>query len=209
MPCLLLDVDGVIIRDQRLLGHVRHNAARYVKKKLPTCTDPVAINNIMYMGFGHTARGLSAVYQKDSSDFNEFVYDANLMKHLYWVLESDEFINDANTIHNLTCEGWEVTLFSNAPYQWVHPISLAINDKIKIRCPGPDLRKSYLKPEPQFYMEFDTCESYNYVDDSLKNIGAVRNLPNWYPIYFGPHENNLWCPQIETLDDLANKLVYL
>ena len=205
MPCLLLDVDGVLVRDRLLSTHVKHNAARYVEKKLPDCKDPAAVNRILYLAHGHTARGLKNAFGIDASDYNEFVYDKSLLAHLSEVLEKDEFVRDAEIVHDLTQKGWEVTLFSNAPYEWVRPVSLAINDKIKIRCPGPDITKAHLKPDVNFYKEFDTCKGYYYVDDSLKNLGTVRNWPNWRPILFSETEKDqrLWCRQVGSIPELA------
>ena len=205
MPCLLLDVDGVLVRDRLLFTHVKHNATRYVETKLPDCKHPALVNATLYLAHGHTARGLKNAFGIDASDYNEFVYDKSLLAHLSEVLEKDEFVRDAEIVHDLTQKGWEVTLFSNAPYEWVRPVSLAINDSIKIRCPGPDLTKAYLKPDVNFYKEFDECLGYYYVDDSLKNLGAVRNWPNWRPILFSETEKDqrLWCRQVGSIPELA------
>lgn len=204
-PCLLLDVDGVLVRDRLLFTHVKHNAARYVETKLPDCKHPASVNATLYLAHGHTARGLKNAFGIDASDYNEFVYDKSLLAHLSEVLEKDEFVRDAEIVHDLTQKGWEVTLFSNAPYEWVRPVSLAINDTIKIRCPGPDITKAHLKPDVNFYKEFDTCKGYYYVDDSLKNLGTVRNWPNWRPILFSETEKDqrLWCRQVGSIPELA------
>ena len=210
MPCLLLDVDGVIIRDRKLFEHVKHNADRYVAKKLPECPDPEETNRVLYLSHGHTARGLKSAFGIDASDFNDFVYDKNLMAHLADVLDSDQFRLDAETIHSLTERGWPVTLFSNAPHQWVQPVARAINDQVKIRCPGPDMTSARFKPDLSFYREFDSCESYYYVDDSLKNLGAIRPWPNWRPIYFTERkEKHLWCQQVSSLAELSLSLASL
>ena len=204
MPCLLLDVDGVILRDERLFRHLRHNAARYVAKKLPECDDPIETNKFLYLTHGHTAKGLKNAFGIDASDFNDFVYDKSLMTHLSNVIDSKNFRLDASTIHSITERGWPVTLFSNAPYQWVQPVALSINDQVKIRCPGPDTSVAHFKPDPAFYKEFDSCESYYYVDDSLINLSTVRTWPNWRPFHFTDHKKaHLWCPQVSSLPELS------
>jgi hypothetical protein len=202
MPCLLLDVDGVILRDERLFRHLRHNAARYVAKKLPECDDPIETNKFLYLTHGHTAKGLKNAFGIDASDFNDFVYDKSLMTHLSNVIDSKNFRLDASTIHSITERGWPVTL--NAPYQWVQPVALAINDQVKIRCPGPDTSVAHFKPDPAFYKEFDSCDSYYYVDDSLINLSTVRTWPNWRPFHFTDHKKaHLWCPQVSSLPELS------
>jgi hypothetical protein len=203
MPCLLLDVDGVVVRDRSLMAHVRHNAAAYVGRKLPSCKDPKLTNNYLVMAHGHTARGLQRNFNIDASDFNEQVYDKSLMTHLTHVLGSKTFQRDAETVNNMILQGWPVTLFSNAPYEWVRPVALAISDRVKIRCPGPDLNKAFMKPEKEFYKEFDDCKDYYFVDDSPKNLEAVRGMKNWYPIHFTEDPNpHHWCPQVGSLSEL-------
>jgi FMN phosphatase YigB (HAD superfamily) len=209
-PCLLLDVDGVLLRDQRLFTHVKHNATSYVKSKLPECQDPEETNRFLYLAYGHTARGLKKSFGIDASDYNEFVYDKSLMAHLADVMDSKEFKNDMATVHSLTERGWPVTLFSNAPLQWVQPIALAINDQVKIRVPGPDASVSHFKPDAAFYKEFDSCDSYYFVDDSLKNLGTIRSWPNWRAIHFTERkERYSWCQQVSSLPELALRLATL
>lgn len=208
MPCLLLDVDGVILRDRLLLSHVSHNASKYLSNKLPKCTNAPLLNRQLYMAHGHTARGLQSVFRVDSSDYNEKVYDKSLMTHLADVLGSKNFRYDAEVINNMILQGWPVTLFSNAPYCWVDKVARAISDKVKVRCPGPILSVSHLKPDIGFYREFDECTDYYFVDDSLKNLGTVRKMNNWYPIYFNEdYDPSVWCPQISSIRELHTSIL--
>jgi hypothetical protein len=204
MPCLLLDVDGVLLRDKLLMTHIKHNATRYVQQKLPHCKNPVETNLLLYLAHGHTAAGIRS-FGIDVSDYNDHVYDKSLMTHLADVLESQQFVRDAEIVHKLSSNGWDVTLFSNAPHKWVEPVALAINDRVSVRCPGPDMNFATMKPDERFYQEFDSCKSYYYVDDSLKNLGAVRKLPNWRPIHFTEEfpDRWQWCPQVSTIPELA------
>ena len=204
MPCLLLDVDGVILRDRLLMAHVSHNSVKYVSDKLPLCENASFLNRQLFLGHGHTARGLHTVFRIDSSDYNEKVYDKSLMTHLADVLESRNFQNDAELINDMINQGWPVTLFSNAPHCWVDTVARAISDQVKVRCPGPVLSVSHLKPDPGFYKEFDDCTEYFFVDDSLKNLAPVRAWKNWNPIYFTekPYDPNIWCPQVSSLKEV-------
>jgi FMN phosphatase YigB (HAD superfamily) len=190
------------------MAHVKHNATRYVQNKLPECEDPAATNRVLYTAHGHTAIGLRKSFGIDVSDYNDEVYDKTLMTHLADVLQAEQFVRDAELIHGMASSGWQVTLFSNAPLKWVEPVALAISDKIKIRCPGPDMNTACLKPDERFYKEFDTCLGYYYVDDSLKNLGAVRRFANWRAIHFTEAEKDqwLWCPQVRSIDELSRSL---
>jgi hypothetical protein len=43
----------------------------------------------------------------------------------------------------------------------------------------------------------------------MKNLGAVRNMKNWYPIHFtdGPREPQHWCPQVSSLSELHSSIL--
>ena len=196
---LLLDVDGVLLRDKKLLGHVQHNCATYVHKKLPASKDPHETNRLLYLAHGHTARGLQNVFKVDTSDFNQHVYDKPLMNHLAEVIDTDEFQYEAAQIHELTKQGWNVKLFTNAPWIWASKVSLAIGDTISVACPG-NPNDSPLKPEPEAYI-FAQHHLNVFVDDSLKNLGTARYLANWQCVYFNENarEHNLWCPQVGSI----------
>jgi FMN phosphatase YigB (HAD superfamily) len=202
---LLLDVDGVLIRDKLLLHHVKDNCVAYVRSKLPECKNPTETNRFLHLAHGHTARGLTTAFGVDVSDFNAKVYDKSLMDHLVDVIYGSEFQQDAKEIHDLILNDWKVTLFTNAPIEWAGPIALAIGDDVAISCASSDLSKSPLKPEADAYTHFPKHHTHIYVDDSLKNLGTARWLPNWNSIYFneGPKEDRLWCPQISSVWELC------
>lgn len=198
---LILDIDGVLVRDKALLGHVRDNCVAYVQSKLPESKTAKETNRLLYLSHGHTARGLQQVFGIDTSDFNKKVYDRKLMDHLWSVLSSTEFQEDAKEIHDLTNRGWNVTLFTNAPQIWADATAMAIGDNISYKCPGPDVTKSPLKPEAEAYKQFGTHHLNVYVDDSLKNLGTARWLPNWKSVYYndGPKDHHLWCPTVSSI----------
>jgi FMN phosphatase YigB (HAD superfamily) len=207
MACksLLLDVDGVLIRDKLLLEHVKDNCVSYVHSKLPESKNPRETNRLLYLSHGHTARGLTAAFGIDTSDFNAKVYDKRLMEHLAEVIYGSEFQQEAKEIHNLILNGWRVNLFTNAPNEWADPVARAISDEVFISCASSDVTKSPIKPEVGAYMNFPKHHTHVYVDDSLKNVGTARWLPNWHPVLFneGPKEERLWCPQIGSVWELC------
>jgi FMN phosphatase YigB (HAD superfamily) len=206
MKSLRLDIDGVFIRDKELLEHVQHNCVQYVRTKLPDCKDPVKTNNTLYLVHGHTARGLQVGYEVNVNDFNSKVYDKNLLHHLGYVLSTQQVQDEAAQIHELTRQGWNVTLFTNAPWVWAHKVALAIGDNIIIKCPGSP-SESPLKPEVGAYI-FPFEHTNVMVDDSLKNLGTARYLTNWKCIHFneGPKDNNLWCPQVNSISEMCSLL---
>lgn len=202
---LLLDIDGVVVRDKLLMAHVKQNCVEYVRAKLPKCKDPDLTNKHLYLAHGHTARGLQMVFNVDTSDFNKKVYDKSVLEHLADVISSSDFQEEAKQIHEITQNGWNVTLFTNSPIEWANPVALAISDELYIKCAGPDASKTYLKPDSNFYNDFSKVQTHLFVDDSLKNLGTARWMPNWHSIYFneGEKEHHLWCPQVGSIWELC------
>lgn len=200
---LRLDIDGVLVRDRSLLDHVTENCVKYVKSKIPDCKDPWATNRTLYLAHGHTARGLQVVHGVDTRDFNSKVYNKKLMNHLSYFLSSEEYQMDAERVYNLTNEGWNVSLFTNAPWIWAHRVGLSIGDSIKIKCPG-NPADSPLKPEVEAYV-FPFDHMNVIVDDSLKNLGTARNLTHWKCIHFTDQkEKGLWCPQVSSIEEMCS-----
>ena len=207
---LVLDIDGVIIRDKMLMAHVRDNCVRYVQSKIPECRDARNVNRILYLTHGHTAKGLAHSFKVDTSDFNDKVYDKPLLDHLADVIYGADFQAEAKEIHDFTQKGWNVTLFSNAPEVWCRQVARAIGDDVYLRCPGPD---GPFKPEAAAYENFSKVQTHVFVDDSLKNLGTARWLPNWHPIHFdeGTTETDSvlvpnykpWCPTIGSTWELG------
>jgi FMN phosphatase YigB (HAD superfamily) len=195
---LLLDIDGVLVRDRLLLEHVKDNCVKYVTAKLPESKSPRDVNKILYMTHGHTARGLSKAFQVDASDFNEKVYDKRLLDHLAEVLYSTDFQLEAKEIHELTKKDWKVTLFTNSPIEWAGRVARAISDEVFVVCGTTD---GPLKPEADMYTQFPKHLTHIYVDDSLKNLDTARWLPNWHPVLFNQDakEDRLWCPQVSSI----------
>ena len=197
MSSLLLDIDGVLVRDKKLLNHVKENCVRYVRSKLPEAKDPAEVNRILYLAYGHTALGLHEAFQIDSFDFDEKVYDKDVMNHLADIIYADEFQREAVEIHEFTKQGWDVTLFTNSPEVWAKPIALAIGNKIKYKCPG------ILKPLAGAYTCFPRNQTHVYVDDSQKNLGTVRWLPNWNTVLFSEEPTEAPCPIIGSIWELS------
>ncbi|NBX48615.1 hypothetical protein EBT25_01515 [bacterium] len=183
---LLLDVDGVLVRDKQLLQHVRNNCVRYVAKKVPACKQPDRLNTAMYSMSGHTARGLRDAFAIDTSDFNDFVYDVPVRTRLWELLSSTEFQQDAAEIHKLTQNGWKVTLFTNAPIKWAGEVAHAISDEVYVRCPD-ELTHTPMKPEIAAY-DFAKHHINVFVDDKITNLTPTLKLHNWKPVYFNPNK---------------------
>jgi len=179
MKSLILDVDGVLVRDRLLMEHVKSNVVKYVSAKLPDARRPDKVNQVLYMKYGHTASGLKHSFGFDVSDFNEKVYDKSLIDHLWSVLSSKTFQEDAEVIHDITKNGWDVTLFSNSPLVWTLPVRSAISDKVKL-----SLDSQFYKPDIRAYMSFDDRKTHLFVDDKEMNLRSVKYIKNWVPVLY-------------------------
>ena len=198
MKTLLLDVDGVIVRDRGLLDHVKHNAIQYVSKKLPM-SNARSMNTILYKAYGHTAIGLNEVYGIDVSDYNDNVYDSRLINHLCdFINKSEEFKQDSETIREILSMGHGVELFSNAPLTWTEPIKRSIDERIK--------NGVYTKPELKTYVKFNPYKDYVFVDDKMCNLTTSLFLKNWTPIHFSEYAENTFIPTINSLSSISKFL---
>lgn len=178
---VLLDIDGVIVRDPLLLEHVRNNVICYVKEKLPGCKNPVRVNALLYGMYGHTALGLSHAFQLDTRDFNKKVYTKKLLDHLLVFFKSEEFIEDAKILKEVA-ENHKVVLFSNAPLEWSIPVREAISNRMTISYDG------HMKPNLNAYVNFNHKNKYVFVDDRIDNLRPVRSFPHWIPVHFSETE---------------------
>ena len=179
MKSLILDVDGVLVRDRLLMEHVKSNVVKYVSAKLPDARQPDKVNQVLYMKYGHTATGLKHSFGFDVSDFNEKVYDKRLIDHLWSILSGTEFQEEASVIHEISKSGWEVTLFSNSPLVWTLPVRSAISDEVKISLDG-----QFYKPDIRAYMSFDNRKTHLFVDDKEMNLRSVKYIKNWVPVLY-------------------------
>jgi len=168
---LLLDVNGVVLRDRELLQHVNDNCVAYVQKKVPLSKNPKETARLLCAAYGHEIKGLQKIYGVDTSDFVDEVYDKRLMSHLQAVVCGTDFQNDADIIHGLSnMHDWKVSLVTNAPLKWARCIKDAIGDVYVV--PNKD-EATY----PEHHVHF-------YVDDSPTNVEEKLRLPNWNPILF-------------------------
>lgn len=194
---LLLDVDGVLIRDKKVLDITRRNISSYIRMKIPRAKNPDRLREYLYKHYGHTGYGMTKMFGIPTPDFDMYVYDKTLMESLVDVLCTEQFSADTRTLKSIMDRGHIVTLFSNAPPLWSLPIAEAIDPRVRVaHFPG-------LKPNPISYASLRTNRRTNiFVDDSLKNLKPVTNLPGWIPIHFSDQILDWSYPTIQNLDQL-------
>lgn len=197
MKSLVLDIDGVLIRDRLLLEHVKSNIVNYVRAKLPTAPHPARVNSMLYKKYGHTATGLKEAFGFEVSDFNDKVYNKHLIDHLWSVITGNEFQQEASIINEIQRSGWDVTLFSNSPLTWTLPVRSAISEDVKIALDG-----RFYKPDIRAYMKFDGNKTHLFVDDKEINLRAPKYLKNWVPVLYSENKNKEYI-SVSSIWDLA------
>ena len=197
---LLLDIDGVLIRDYVLLDHVKSNVVRYVSKKLPGMKRHQKINNLLYKAYGHTAIGLQEEFGLDTRDFDDYVYNRYLIAHLYDYIQTDEkFKRDAYVVRQL-CDVTNITFFSNAPPNWTEPIREAIDLRITNTHEN-------LKPKFESYLKFGFDDRIVFVDDKIENLIPTVMLSNWTPIQYSETAGS--SQQIKVIHDISEVCHFL
>lgn len=198
---LLLDIDGVIVRDKPVLDHVRNNVVRYVNKKLPGMKRHSKLNNLMYRAYGHTAKGLQREFGIDTSDFDDFVYTPHVLNHLYDFLKTSEtFKNDAGVIRGMIYRGWDVELFSNSPLCWSEIVQDAIGNGIKNEC-------AYSKPDIETYLRVnDDKKKIVLVDDKMCNLMPALFFPNWTPVHFSIYRETQFIKTVGSMYELSTTI---
>ena len=204
MGSLILDIDGVLIRDKALLGHVKRNCVRYVQHKMPEVKNPEFMNQVLYENFGHTGKGMRRAHKINTEDFNKFVYDKKVHDHLWTVLAGNEFQKDAEDIHSLIKEGWSVKLFSNSPLEWSLPVASAISDEVMVVY-----NDRLLKPDIEAYTQFSDKQKHVFVDDNLRNLMPAWWLLNWETVHFSDNKLAKCTTTLSSIQELAMYLRYV
>jgi len=138
---LLLDVDGVIVRNKPLLNTVARKCIRFVKHSFPmslSLTEADIVNSTLYKNHGHTIRGINnlvntfeqpqsermKIHKRNHIDFEQIVYDKDTINELQAYVDSTDFIAHTVGLAYL-CSYLKslsvpipVYLFSNAPTEW-------------------------------------------------------------------------------------------
>lgn len=194
---LVLGIDGVLVRDKKLMKHLNANSVKYVAEKLPCCKNPHLTHDALKMSIGHVGYGLNKILDVDVFDYEGKVYDQPLLEHLQEVISKPSFQDEMKRIYEITEDGWNITLLTNAPKVWATPVALSIRDTVAIKCPG------YYKPQARAFADFSPDQFKVFVDDSIQNLATVRWTKNWTPVYYGKEEHG-WCQSVHSVKDISN-----
>lgn len=181
---LLLDFDGVVLRDHLATKLVSIRATSYVKRLTKVNNrDAAIINKYLYKSFGHTVTGLNKIgYPATMADYNKSVYN-----HIDYTLIASRI--DKLAIYTLLDQcrryGIKVMLFTNSPPCWHENIMARIPLPYKIETVDMCER---LKPDPQVYMDIEKTHKDHklyFVDDNFTNFASYTLFkPNWVNIMY-------------------------
>ena len=194
---LLLDFDGVVLRNTKLHRYQLNRSARFVQKhtgmSLERCKK---VNAEFYPKDGHTVTMINKRFVVDESDrvtleeYNDYVFGK---QHLRWLkhLVDDKthaHAKDFNRVFEF-CEknNMQWYVFTNAHIEWVLYFSHLCNLPItmdKVIWP-PTLQ--YLKPS-RFAYDYVECRfpagTFWFADDSQTNLQIPMQRERWVPMYF-------------------------
>ena len=194
---LLLDYDGVVLRNTYLSQYQLNRSAKFVQKhshlSYQTCKE---INSKYYPKHGHTVTLINKMFNKNVTleEYNDYVFSLRHLKKLNHLVDAQTY-EHGNAFNKLFefCQAnnmqWHT--YTNAHINWVLNFSNLLDlPMISAKNIIWPLDISLLKPNKVSYdiIEKELCDygsSFTMVDDSLLNLTIPRERPNkWMPIHF-------------------------
>lgn len=183
---VLVDFDGVIIKNKKINKVVVDRIEGYVQHKLGVSKDSAgALNEILYKKHGHTVKGMKKLRPNDTclQEFNDYVY-TGILDHIGDIDVSNEikawqdFENTLDTYHV------PYMIFTNAPRAWTN---IFIDPKIPNLHDIIGLNETTLKPGNYIYkiaqQVFDDKTIF-FIDDKVDNLDFPRQKLNWHTLHF-------------------------
>ena len=190
MQCMLIDFDGVILRNHISSKFIINRCDNYVQIKLNThARHSKFVNENLYGTTGHTLHGLHKLGHNQYSvkDFNDYVYGdiqyPSMFKDIRTTHAQDiqQFIN-----LNEWCKKNETKLFifSNAPDEWCNNICKLMSPKLDdIETTNLMLKNHFLKPNQDAYTVLDyhlkRYKKIINIDDKLINLMPTIDNDRW------------------------------
>lgn len=192
---LMLDFDGVLMRNRRVQKFIGHKCTEYLAKKTgKSFQEAKRVNDAKYPIHGHTAFVLERDFgiSVPPKQFNADVY-GNIDYDRVRAMLTERDVAYARDFLNI----WNVDrtnsfVFTNAPRHWV----LELNKVLRMpfddyRILGSDVL-GHFKPDPKAYAEAEFfvrlilphANTFCLVDDSVENVKMAMVLPRWTGTYF-------------------------
>lgn len=183
MRALLLDMDGVVLKNHPAHRLVSHRCSQYVARVTGTkdFEKASALNKHLYESTGHTVLGLRSIgYNVCIDEFNKFVYKSRIC-----------FKNTDNTevlALEKACKNNNITpyIYSNAPDSWVEDVLVSMG--VEMESLG-NITNKHLKPEPISYEKVENhvkTDGYILIDDKMINIIPIVGKKGWTGCLYAP-----------------------
>jgi FMN phosphatase YigB (HAD superfamily) len=205
---VLMDFDGVLLRDPRVLRRVQQRVVQYVQRNVHkgylSEAEAVRVNRDLYQRYGHTHLGMKKLFMPHArlTTFNGFVYDPGFLNELY-----REFGRDDEVLNGIRAwDTWfdeqlnegdvdKLAIFTNSPAAWPTMWLEAAGRLGQFQeILGSDhvlfegRTDSLLKPDKNLYLRMETYhdphQALYFVDDSLGNLEPLVQRPQWIPMLF-------------------------
>lgn len=202
---LLLDFDGVVLRNHKIHRYVGNVCTRVLSQKAKldyaTAKD---VNSRWYPIYGHSSFIIDKKYGIPCSvkEFNDLVYEKYMDFDLVQQMLSPQDIVYAHQFADVidTCAPDTTFLFSNANDRWCANLMSMLgiqgaiptsrylcSDNLEALKPS---NKSYSNAENHVRRAFPDVTQFVGVDDQAKNVRGMCKRRDWIGIYYTPS----WTP---------------
>lgn len=198
MQHVLLDFDGVIVRNDKIGKLIQHRSEKFVKKFLGISqTHAVVLNKLLYKKWGHTVNGIVEISNKRDHlrdvlyDYNTFVFKDDFPHDevMSCITRHDAMWLDAIAESTQRDDLYDkFGLFTNAPLKWCESISFMLGKELSHFIDYDKIFTSdngSLKPLSSAYeaIEHKLLDSndglIHFVDDTYINIRPIELSSKW------------------------------
>ena len=191
---LLLDYDGVMLKNTNLSKYQLVRSAKFVQKHthltIGTCQH---LNKKFYPTYGHTVTMLNKMFNKKVTieEYDDYVFNKKSISRLDPLVDGDTK-KHMKSFENLfeVCDKTNIVwnIFTNAHINWVMHFSevMGMDTISHNNVIWPESKLELLKPNPKAYDRvealFPEATSFIFVDDSPVNLNDLIHREKWIPI---------------------------
>lgn len=193
---LLIDFDGVMLRNPKFSRYQTYHSACYVQRitgmSMQACE---TLNKQCYPRFGHTVTMLNRLFNINTTlqDYNDYVFDKEKMCSLAKdvdVKTQSEFSSFLKLVKKCNDGNIDTAIFSNADARWIqHCVSMMKPDAStlmsNIITPSTI---NQLKPHKIAYdiveRRYPHHDEFWFIDDRKENLVEPSSRDNWIPFHY-------------------------
>tara|TARA_Y100000996_G_C22477013_1_gene624594 strand:- start:140 stop:799 length:660 start_codon:yes stop_codon:yes gene_type:complete len=186
---ILLDFDGIILRNENISKIIEEKSIDFVHKKLnKPYSKSKRINKFLYRTYGHTANGVAKYTSEKPEDvvldYNNFVFDNINYQDISSYLTKEDKKRIDMLSHRSEISDHKFGLFTNAPLSWCENLFYHLDEDLFNMI---DYNKVFtsdegvLKPNISVYknIENNLDNKIHFIDDSYINLLPVKDNKKW------------------------------